>query len=66
MPIKIILHKDRCNGHARCVRKAPDVYRLDERGFIGSAPETVPAELEDQAIAGAGACPEEAIEIVQS
>lgn len=66
MALKIIVHGERCQGHARCMRKGPDVYKLNENGFLDTAPDVVPAQLEAQAIAGADACPEETIEIVRS
>ena len=65
MAIKIVLNTELCQGHARCMRKGPDVYKLNLNGFLDEAPTTVPPELERQAILGAEACPEMAIEIIQ-
>jgi ferredoxin len=63
VPLKLILTPEKCQGHARCMRKGPDVYRLNAKGFLETVPVTVPPGLEAQAIAGAEACPEGAIEI---
>ncbi len=61
--MKIAVDKDRCTGHARCYATAPDVYQLDDLGYCAITELTVPPELEQQASAGAGACPERAITI---
>lgn len=52
-----------CTGHGRCMALGPDVYDLDEQGYNEYIGQTVDiAEgLEDQARAGAEACPERAI-----
>ncbi|WP_338100942.1 MULTISPECIES: ferredoxin [Mesorhizobium] len=32
--VRIIVHKARCQGHARCWARAPAVFKLDEAGYI--------------------------------
>ena len=65
MGIKIKLNAELCQGHARCMRKGPHVYRLNEKGFLDTVPVTLPTEWESEAIAGADACPELAITIME-
>ena len=54
-----------CMGHTLCSVTGPDVYDLDDEGHCLPLATEVPAELEDQAVAGADACPERAITIVR-
>jgi ferredoxin len=61
--MKVTVDKDKCTGHARCNATAPDVYQLDDLGYCAVTELTVPAGLEQQATAGAGACPERAITV---
>ena len=44
---------------------APEVYTLDDNGYLDIEEIEVPAGLEDQARLGAASCPEEAITIVE-
>jgi ferredoxin len=64
--MKIQVDTGLCSGHARCNAVAPDVYDLDESGYCAIREALVPPGLEEQARAGAGACPERAIEILPS
>jgi ferredoxin len=61
--MKITVDRDKCTGHARCQATAPDVYQLDDLGYCAITELTVPTGLEQQAQAGAGACPERAITV---
>jgi ferredoxin len=62
--IKISVDHDKCMGHARCAAVAPDVYELDENGYV-DIPDgtTVADDLRGHALDGAGACPERAISV---
>ncbi|MGQ0631870.1 MAG: ferredoxin [Sporichthyaceae bacterium] len=55
-----------CSGHGACAAEAPDVYDLDDEGFNSAAgvEVEVAAGLEQQAVAGAEACPDQAIRIL--
>ena len=57
---------ERCQGHARCVAIAPELFKLDE---LGNARERlnglVPKDLEDKAWLAKANCPELALEIVE-
>jgi ferredoxin len=63
--MKIRIDKPRCVGHARCAAIAPDVYELDDDGYIAAAQIEVPPEQEAIARRGARACPERIITIVE-
>ncbi|MBM2715720.1 ferredoxin [Mesorhizobium caraganae] len=61
--MRIIVHKAKCQGHARCSAQAPDVFKLDDEGYI------LPGDIEvaqgEQLLASRGArsCPERALEL---
>ena len=59
------LHVDnsKCQGHARCNALAPEVFDLDDLGYVSTPSGEVSAALEDKARAGAGACPEQALSV---
>jgi ferredoxin len=63
--MKIRVVPGRCTGHARCAAVAPEIYKLDDDGYI--AMEETQVDVADQALAqrGARACPERAIEIIE-
>lgn len=63
--MKIVIAKTRCVGHARCAAVAPDLYRLDDDGYIASDGFEVPPGQEDLARRGARACPERIIQVVE-
>ncbi len=63
--MKIRVVKDRCQGHAMCRMRAPQVYALDDHGYNVMDPFDVPRELEELAEEGAEACPERAIIVVR-
>jgi ferredoxin len=61
--VKIVVDKNRCSGHARCAAAGPDLYELDDFGYVALTELEVPAGMEKQAQDGAAACPERAITI---
>ena len=60
--MRIWLDTDRCQGHARCVAEAPDLFDSDD---LGHAVILVEGELDDhqadRARRAAAQCPERAI-----
>lgn len=62
--MKIRIDKARCVGNARCWAIAPDIYPLDDEGYIAVEEVIVPQGQEQLARRGARACPERVIEIV--
>lgn len=64
--MKVIVDRNRCQGHALCAFSAPDVYVLDDEGYNNMGAFTVETSQEEAARRGAASCPEGAIEIVQA
>ncbi|MDB5982105.1 MAG: ferredoxin [Pseudomonas sp.] len=62
--MKIIVKTASCAGHARCAAAAPEVYELDDNGYILTTDKVIPPELHAQAMRGARACPERIIQVV--
>jgi len=53
---------DRCQGHARCVVFAPDVFDSDDEGYASVNPEFERIEdVPDRIAAAVANCPERAI-----
>jgi ferredoxin len=61
--MKVLLDRPKCVGHARCAAVAPDVYELDDNGYLAAEEKTVGEDLRAQAMRGMRACPERAISI---
>ncbi len=64
MTMKIVIDRKNCVGHARCQAVAPELYPLDDLGYIDSDGFDVPAGMEAAARNGAKACPERVIRTV--
>ena len=63
--MKVRVEPEVCVGHGRCYELSPDVFGEDERGRCLIEREEVPPDLMQQARAGASACPEKAITILE-
>jgi ferredoxin len=61
--MRILVDKARCAGHARCNAAAPDIFRLDDNGYIQVESFDVRPEDEELARRGARACPERALQV---
>lgn len=61
--MKIIVHKERCQGHARCWAVSPQIFELDDEGYIVAGDIEVSDADEKLAWRGAKSCPERALEI---
>jgi ferredoxin len=62
--MKIVIDQDKCRGHARCNALAPDLFELDDLGYVAIAELGVPEGSEQAARDGARGCPERAITIL--
>jgi len=60
---RIEFDQSRCVGHAQCYAAAPDVYELDDNGYLLPPPNVIDESLRDSAIAGASACPEGVLKV---
>ncbi|MFJ3212646.1 ferredoxin [Streptomyces flaveolus] len=63
--MKIQIDRSRCEGHARCNAILPDLFVLDDDGYIDTDGFDVPAELEGDAEVAAASCPERVITVVR-
>jgi ferredoxin len=63
LTMKIRIDKAACVGNARCAAVAPELFPLDENGYIQVEEIDVPPGKEDLARRGARACPERIIMI---
>lgn len=63
--MKLVLVPGKCSGHARCAAVAPDLFKLDEDGYLDLR-DAVRVTPDQEAFArrGARACPERAIAVV--
>jgi ferredoxin len=61
--MKIRIDKAKCVGNARCAAVAPELFILDDEGYIAVEEIQVPPGMEEQARKGAKACPERIIAI---
>jgi ferredoxin len=61
--VKIHIKKSACVGHARCAAVAPQLFELDDGGYIAREEIEVPPGMEELARRGARACPERIITI---
>ncbi len=61
--MRVQVDRGKCSGHARCAAAGPDVYELDDLGYVAIDDLDVPPELEKQARDGAAACPERALSL---
>lgn len=59
--MRIRIDKSACVGNARCAAVAPDLFPLDDDGYIAVEEIEVPPGKEEQARKGARACPERII-----
>jgi len=65
--MKVTIDPDRCQGHARCIFFAREIFEIDEDGYAKVRPgfEEVPLELQASAEKACANCPERAISIVR-
>jgi len=62
--MKIVIDRARCAGHARCASVAPELFPLNDDGYIDTDGFDAPPGQEERAARGARACPERIITIV--
>lgn len=66
--MQIRVDSELCCGHGRCYTVSPDVFSPDDEGYPEQLDQTVtvPRSLLGHATAGAEACPERAISILET
>ena len=65
MAMRLEIDGSKCQGNARCWAIAPELFDLDDEGYLASAVIAVPAGDEQRATRAARACPERAISIIE-
>ena len=63
MSIRAIAQRSACCGYGICAEICPQVFELDDNGFVTVAVSIVPPGLEAQAREAAAACPQSALAI---
>lgn len=62
--MRVEIDRNRCEGHGLCEQLGPLVYQLDEEGEVVLLhDESIPIELQDEALSGARACPVAALSV---
>lgn len=64
--MKIRIDKAKCVGNARCAAVAPELFPLNDDGYIAVEEIDVPAGMEQAALRGAQACPERIIVVEEN
>jgi ferredoxin len=62
--MRVIVDRDRCQGHNRCYAEAPKLFDLDDELKSVVLVDIVPADQQDAARAAERNCPERAITLV--
>lgn len=63
--MKIKVHHEKCQGHARCYALAPDIFQLDDSGYILPGEIAISTGQEPLAQRGVRSCPERALEVAE-
>lgn len=63
--MKITVEVERCCGHARCAAVAPEIFVLNDVGYLDTPLIVVAAGSEALAQRGLRACPERCMSVVE-
>jgi ferredoxin len=58
--------RNKCCGYGTCAELCPEVFSLDENGFVVASMTEIPEDLLETADEACYCCPEEAIKITKS
>jgi ferredoxin len=61
--MKIIVDFDLCKGHANCMGEAPEVFQVDDKGYLTILNEEPPEELRERVELAVRYCPTGAISL---
>lgn len=61
--MRIKVDFDLCKGHANCMGEAPEVFQVDEQGFLNILQEEPPEGLREQVELAVKYCPTSAISL---
>jgi len=63
--MKIAVQVDRCCGHARCAAAAPEIFILNDVGYLDTPVVEVPEGQEQLALKAKRACPEACLSVLE-
>jgi ferredoxin len=63
--MRLVIDEAKCEGHARCVARASELFDVDDEGQSFLLVDEVSPELESAARSAIDACPERAISTSQ-
>lgn len=63
--MRVLVDRDRCEGHGMCEERAPELFRLDDDGELEYRYEgrAVPESLQADAAGGVSVCPVAALKL---
>lgn len=64
--MQVRIKKSQCVGNARCQAVAPDLYPLDDEGYIDTEGFSPSPDAQKAALHGAKACPERIIFLIET
>ncbi|MGH7859471.1 MAG: ferredoxin [Candidatus Binatia bacterium] len=64
--MRLIVDRQRCQGHALCASLCPRLFQLDDLGYSIPIDEEVPRDLERTARLAVENCPEGAISVTEA
>jgi ferredoxin len=65
MSFRLHVERDRCQGHAQCAAVAPELFTLDDLGYLALTDVELSDDARTAARRGVMACPERAISIIE-
>ena len=64
MSLRVVVDRELCEGNARCVQLAPDVFRIDDDERLEILVERPAPALREKIEAAAALCPRQALSLV--
>lgn len=61
--MRIIVDFDLCQGHANCMGEAPEVFQVDDQGYLTVLQEEPPEELRERVELAVKYCPTSALSL---
>ncbi len=61
--MKVKIDATKCQGHLRCFKLVPEIFKVDKEGFAYVDQEMVSSDLQDRVRRAERACPERAVVI---
>ncbi len=62
--LRVVVDRDLCEGNARCVQQAPQVFRIDDAEHLEILIEAPPPALHDAVENAIALCPRQALKLI--